>query len=51
RYGNGPVYEIDVTKKDIASSIGTNPETLSRLINRLEKENKLSWEGKRLLLH
>ncbi len=33
-----------LSKKDIASSIGATPETLSRLILRLKKENKIIWK-------
>ena len=41
---------IDMSKKDIASAIGTTPETLSRLILKLERRGVLSWEGKRIQL-
>ncbi|HPP80771.1 MAG TPA: Crp/Fnr family transcriptional regulator, partial [Deltaproteobacteria bacterium] len=35
-YGTGPVYRVDMAKKDLAAAIGTIPETLSRLVNRLK---------------
>lgn len=47
-YGTGGVYKVDMAKKDIASAIGTIPETLSRLINRLKGLGVLLWEGNTL---
>jgi CRP-like cAMP-binding protein len=47
-YGTGGVYRVDMAKKDIASAIGTIPETLSRLINRLKGLGVLLWEGNTL---
>ncbi len=34
------------SKKDIATAIGTTPETISRLILKLKKDGDLIWEGK-----
>lgn len=34
-----------ISKKDVASAIGTTPESLSRLLARLKKEKKCSWDG------
>ena len=45
QYGRAPMYEIPISKKDIAAAVGANPETLSRLIQRLTKEGRISWEG------
>jgi CRP/FNR family transcriptional regulator len=45
-YGPGPTYTVDLAKKDLASAIGTIPETLSRLINRLKDTGVISWEGR-----
>ncbi|HQI82868.1 MAG TPA: Crp/Fnr family transcriptional regulator [Deltaproteobacteria bacterium] len=45
RYGTGGDYRVDMAKKDMASAIGTIPETFSRLINRLKNLGVLSWEG------
>ena len=48
QYGQRDVYEIDLSKKDIAGAIGATPETLSRLIQRLTDEGKIHWEKKQL---
>jgi len=45
-YGTKDEYRILLTKKDVASAIGTIPETLSRLLNRMQREGKISLEGK-----
>jgi len=44
-YGTKSEYSIDMSKKDIASAIGTIPETLSRLFDRLKNRQVISWEG------
>ncbi|HPR55940.1 MAG TPA: Crp/Fnr family transcriptional regulator [Deltaproteobacteria bacterium] len=44
-YGTGGTYSVDMAKKDMASAIGTIPETFSRLINRLKGLGIISWEG------
>lgn len=49
-YGERQTYTIGLSKKDLASAIGTIPETLSRLIGRLRKRGIISWERKRLTL-
>lgn len=43
-YSKHDTYDIDLSKKDIASSIGTIPETMSRLIARLKARNVITWE-------
>lgn len=45
QYGRKEQYSIPLSKKDIAADIGATPETLSRLILRLDEEGKLSWKG------
>lgn len=45
RWGVRNSYEPDLSKKDIASAIGTIPETLSRLFDRLKRRNIISWRG------
>jgi CRP/FNR family transcriptional regulator len=46
----GPVCAIEpgLSKKDIAAAIGATPESLSRLILRLQKRKVLSWAGKEI---
>lgn len=46
QYGDEKIIKTKMSKKDIAAAIATTPETLSRLILRLGKENKLKWEGR-----
>ncbi len=40
QYGRKPEYTITLSKKDIAAAIGTNPETLSRLLLRLKTDKR-----------
>jgi CRP-like cAMP-binding protein len=47
-YGKKDEYRILLTKRDIASAIGTIPETLSRLLNRMQRDGKVSVMGKTL---
>lgn len=44
-YGTSGTYCVDMAKKDMASAIGTIPETFSRLINRLRGLGVITWEG------
>lgn len=46
QYGKKETIHPHISKKDIAAAISATPETLSRLLNRLKKENTLIWEGK-----
>ena len=41
---------LTVSKKDVAAAIGTTPETLSRLIQKLGHAGVLTWEGKEIRL-
>lgn len=50
-YGESGEYDMDLSKKDLASAIGTVPETLSRLIQRLRSRGLISWEGRHLSVH
>jgi len=47
-FGRRESYEISIPKKEIASTIGTIPETFSRLLLRLRKRNIIEWRGKTL---
>ncbi|MBU8921872.1 MAG: Crp/Fnr family transcriptional regulator [Bacteroidales bacterium] len=49
-YGIHEKYKIELSKKDIASSIGTIPETFSRLITRLKEKGFIAWEKDHLTL-
>ncbi len=44
-FGIRDEYSIDISKKDIASAIGTIPETMSRLIDRLRNRGVITWAG------
>lgn len=50
QYGPVTRMTLDLSKKDVAAAIGTTPETLSRLIQRLQSEGLLKWRGKTVLL-
>jgi len=49
-YGEQQRYVINLSKKDLASAIGTIPETFSRLISRLKKRGLVQWDKKDLIL-
>ncbi len=49
-YGSKSEYHLDISKKEIAAAIGTIPETLSRLFERLRKNNIIHWQGHRLMV-
>ncbi len=51
QFGNRDAFSVDLSKKDIAAAIGTTPETLSRLIDRLKKEGKMTWEERKIVVH
>lgn len=44
--GGRRVFTLAVPKKDIAAAIGTTPETVSRLIRRLQEAGRLLWRGR-----
>ena len=44
-YGERERYRVALSKKDIAAAIGTTPESLSRLIQRLHDEGAIEWKG------
>ena len=46
QYGPRDLIQTAISKKDIAAAIGVTPETLSRLIPRLKKQQKIVWTGR-----
>ena len=50
RYGRRTAYRIELSKKEVAAAIATTPETLSRLLGRMERDGSLTWEGQSLTL-
>jgi len=44
QFGKKEQIRCSISKKDIAAAIGTTPETLSRLVQRLQKEKVITWE-------
>lgn len=50
QYGERQQIRITISKKDVAAAIGATPETLSRLIQKLKKEGKITWEGSTITL-
>jgi CRP/FNR family transcriptional regulator len=45
------VVRLSLTKKDLASILGTIPETLSRTLNYLKREQLISEENNEIILH
>ena len=48
QYGEKETIHTPLSKKDIAAAIGTTPESLSRLIQRLHEEQIIDWQGKEI---
>ncbi len=48
QFGTQKTVTLTISKKDIAGAIGTTPETLSRLLQKLKKRKILTWTGKTL---
>lgn len=46
QFGDATRVDVEFSKKDAAAAIGTTPETLSRLLQRLERAGRLSWKGR-----
>jgi len=43
-------YRVDLSKKEVAQAIATTPETLSRVIGKMEDDQLLEWDKKRISL-
>jgi CRP/FNR family transcriptional regulator len=50
QFGSELKGKPELSKKDIAAEIGTVPETLSRTLLRLKKENKLTWDFDQIVI-
>lgn len=50
-YPASDAIRLTISKKDVAAAIGTTPETYSRLIGRLQREGRISIDGKVLRVH
>jgi CRP-like cAMP-binding protein len=50
QFGKREEYSVDLSKKEVASAIGTMPETLSRVLLRLNRQKLLSWSKNRISL-
>ncbi len=50
RFGRRKSYALQLSKREVASAIGAVPETFSRMLNRLKKEEVAWWEKDELLL-
>jgi len=48
QYGERETIHTPLSKKDIAAAIGTTPESLSRLIQRLHEDKIIDWQGKEI---
>lgn len=48
QYGEKELIHTPLSKKDIAAGIGTTPESLSRLIQRLTEDEIIVWKGKEI---
>lgn len=48
QYGEKEIIHTPLSKKDIAAAIGTTPESLSRLIQRLQEDEVIEWQGKEI---
>lgn len=50
QYGEREKIPVALSKKDLAAAIGATPETLSRLLQRLQRSKTLQWKDRVLVL-
>ncbi|MFO7890330.1 MAG: Crp/Fnr family transcriptional regulator [bacterium] len=50
QYPGEETIHTKLSKKDIATAVGTTPETLSRVLLRLKQDGRLIWEGNTITL-
>ncbi len=50
QFGERREIKTKLSKKDVAAAISTTPESLSRALFHLKKENRLSWEGGHIII-
>lgn len=48
QYGERETIHTPLSKKDVAAAIGTTPESLSRLLQRLHEEGVIDWQGREI---
>jgi CRP-like cAMP-binding protein len=47
---NNPIVELPIKRSDIAEMIGSQPESLSRVISNVQKQRLLKFDGRRVLI-
>jgi CRP/FNR family transcriptional regulator len=50
RTGASDTFELDITKAQLASVLGTIPETLSRILSRMNQQQLIQVEGRRITI-
>lgn len=51
QYGKRDQYVINISKKEIAETLGIKPETFSRLLAELQRQEKIAWHKKQLMVY
>lgn len=50
RYGRRERYDLAVSRKDVAATLGVTPEAFSRLLSRMEEAHRAVWSGSTIRL-